>query len=115
MENHTTVTINYGLRFDKFTAFTSARQLSPRLNAVWQALEDTVVHAGYSRYLSPPPFELVGNETVPKLANTTAAAAVTQADTPQAEQANYYDIGVQQKLSRELPWESTRITSSRTI
>jgi outer membrane receptor for ferrienterochelin and colicins len=97
-----TVTVNYGLRFDKFTAFTSARQFSPRLNVVWQALQDTVVHAGYSRYLSPPPFELVGNETVAKFANTTAAAAVTQADTPQAEQANYYDIGVQQKFSRRI-------------
>jgi outer membrane receptor protein involved in Fe transport len=42
---------------------------------------------------------LVGNETVAKFANTTAAAAVAQADTPQPEQANYYDIGVQQKLS----------------
>jgi hypothetical protein len=52
--------------------------------------------------LSPPPFELVGNETVAKFANTTAAPSVTQADTPQAEQANYYDIGVQQRLSRRI-------------
>src|SRR3984885_5278964 len=37
------VTINYGLRFDTFTAYTSAHQLSPRLNVVWQALDDTVV------------------------------------------------------------------------
>jgi TonB-dependent receptor-like protein len=94
------VTVNYGLRFDKFTAFTSGQQLSPRLNVVWQALDDTVVHAGYSRYFSPPPFELVGGETVAKFANTTGAAAVTQANTPQAEQGNYYDIGLQQKLSR---------------
>jgi outer membrane receptor for ferrienterochelin and colicins len=96
------VTLNYGLRFDKFNAFTAAHQVSPRVNVVWQALEDTVVHAGYSRYLSPPPFELVGTETVGKFANTTAAAAVTQADTPKAEQANYYDIGLQQKISSAL-------------
>jgi outer membrane receptor for ferrienterochelin and colicins len=96
------VTVNYGLRFDYFTAYTSAHQVSPRLNVVWQALDDTVVHAGYSRYLSPPPFELVGNETVTKFANTTAAPAVTQADTPQAEQANYYDIGVQQRVTRRI-------------
>jgi outer membrane receptor for ferrienterochelin and colicins len=96
------VTLNYGLRFDSFTAFTSARQLSPRLNAVWQALDDTVVHAGYSRYLSPPPFELVGNKAVAQFANTTAAAPVSEADTPQAEQANYYDVGVQQKFSPRL-------------
>ena len=94
------VTLNYGLRFDKFTAYASGHQLSPRVNLVWQALPDTVVHGGYARYLSPPPFELVGNETVAKFANTTAAAQAARADTPQAEQANYYDLGVQQKLAR---------------
>ena len=96
------VTVNYGLRFDKFNAFASAHQVSPRVNVVWQALPDTIVHGGYARYLSPPPFELVGNETVNKFANTTADAAVTQADTPQAEQANYYDLGVQQKIARRI-------------
>ncbi len=96
------LTLNYGLRFDRFTAFTSGHQVSPRLNLVWQALEDTVVHAGYSRYLSPPPFELVGNETVAKFLGTTASPLVTQADLPQPERANYYDIGVQQKVSRRL-------------
>jgi outer membrane receptor for ferrienterochelin and colicins len=94
------VTLNYGLRFDKFNAYASGHQVSPRVNLVWQALPDTVVHGGYARYLSPPPFELVGDETVGKFANTTAASATTQADTPQAEQANYYDLGVQQKLAR---------------
>ena len=95
-----TVTVNYGLRFDKFTAFASGHQVSPRVNVVWQALADTTVHAGYSRYLSPPPFELVGTETVSKFVNTTAGAEVLQADTPLPEQANYYDIGVQQKIDR---------------
>jgi len=94
------LTFNYGLRFDKFTAYTAAHQVSPRFNAVWQALDDTTVHVGYSRYLSPPPFELVGNETVSKFANTTNAPAVTLADAPLAEQANYYDIGVQQKITQ---------------
>jgi outer membrane receptor protein involved in Fe transport len=94
-----TLTVNYGLRFDKFTAFTSGHQVSPRVNVVWQALDDTTVHAGYSRYLSPPPFELVGNETLSKFVNTTAAPLVRQADSPLPEQANYYDVGVQQKIS----------------
>jgi outer membrane receptor for ferrienterochelin and colicins len=94
------VTVNYGLRFDKFTAFTGAHQVSPRVNIVWQALPGTIVHGGYARYLSPPPFELVGNETVAKFVNTTAAPAISVADTPKAEQANYYDIGVQQKIAQ---------------
>ena len=92
-------TVNYGLRFDRFTAFTSDSQLSPRLNIVWQVLENTTIHAGYSRYMSPPPFELVGGESVAKFVNTTAAPEVTQADTPQAEKANYFDFGIHQKLS----------------
>ena len=96
------VTLNYGLRFDKFNAFASGHQVSPRINGVWQALTDTVVHAGYSRYFSPPPFELVGGETITKFLNTTAAPSVTTSSTPQAEQANYYDIGVQQKVGRRI-------------
>jgi hypothetical protein len=93
------LTFNYGLRFDKFTAYTAAHQVSPRFNAVWQALDDTTVHIGYSRYLSPPPFEVVGSETISKFLNTTAAPAVTVANSPLAEQANYYDVGVQQKFT----------------
>ena len=97
-----TLTVNYGLRLDHFNAFASGSQVSPRLNIVWQPLPDTTVHGGYSRYLSPPPFELVGGATIAKFANTTAAPEVTQNDTPQAEKAHYFDLGVQQKLSPSL-------------
>jgi outer membrane receptor protein involved in Fe transport len=96
------LTVNYGLRFDTFSAYTSATQLSPRLNAVWKAAPGTTVHAGYARYLSPPPFELVGSETIAKFANTTAAPEVTLADTPRAERANYTDIGVLQAVNQQL-------------
>ena len=96
------LTLNYGLRFDHFAAFAHGSQLSPRLNAVWQALPDTTVHAGYSRYFSPPPFELVGGETVAKFLGTTAAPPSTRADTPQAERADYFDVGAQQKLGPAL-------------
>jgi outer membrane receptor for ferrienterochelin and colicins len=95
-------TVNYGLRYDWLTAFVNATQLSPRLNAVWQIGPSTTAHAGYARYLSPPPFELVGEETISKFANTTAAPAVTLADPPQAERANYYDVGMLQKFPHNL-------------
>ena len=97
-----TLTVNYGVRFDHFNAFTSASQLSPRINFVWQAAENTTVHAGYSRFFSPPPFELVGNTTIAKFANTTFAPAITTADPVKAERSNYYDLGLEQKLSEEL-------------
>jgi outer membrane receptor for ferrienterochelin and colicins len=96
------LTVNYGLRFDRFTAYTSASQASPRLNVVWMVLPATTVHAGYSRYLSPPPFELVGGETISKFTNTTSPPLATGASLPLPERANYYDLGVQQKVSKEL-------------
>ncbi len=95
-------TINYGLRFDKFTAFSSDKQVSPRVNMVWQALTDTTVHAGYSRYMSPPPFELVGGKDIALFQNTTSPPATPQAASPLAEHANYYDLGVQQKVTPAL-------------
>jgi outer membrane receptor for ferrienterochelin and colicins len=93
-----TVTVNYGARFDRFNAFTSAHQVSPRVNIVWQALPDTTVHTGYSRYLSPPPFELVGGKDIALFQNTTSPPNSPVADPPSAEKANYYDLGVQQKI-----------------
>ena len=95
------LTLNYGLRFDKFTAYAGDKQLSPRFNAVWQLADNTTVHLGYSRYLSPPPFELVGNATVARFVNTTGAAASGTGSLPVAEKANYYDLGVQQKFNQQ--------------
>jgi outer membrane receptor for ferrienterochelin and colicins len=94
------VTINYGVRFDHYSAYSSGSQVSPRVNVVWQPLSGTTVHAGYSRYFTPPPFELIGSETFTKFAGTTALppGTVTEDTPPVAERADYYDIGVQQKL-----------------
>ena len=92
------LTVNYGGRFDLVDAFTHENQLSPRINLVWTPTDTTTVHAGYARYFTPPPFELVGGETVTKFANTSAAAAVTTDDVSRAEKANYFDLGVSQKL-----------------
>jgi outer membrane receptor for ferrienterochelin and colicins len=94
-------TVNYGVRFDHYTAFSSGKQTSPRINFVWQALENTTLHAGYSRFFSPPPFELVANTTILKFANTTGPAG-QPGDPVKAESSNYYDVGAQQKLSNEL-------------
>ena len=93
-------TVNYGLRYDHYSAYSSGGQLSPRLNAVWEFPTETTLHGGYSRYYTPPPFELIGSETFTKFAGTTAVppGTVTQDTAPIAERANYYDLGVQQKL-----------------
>jgi outer membrane receptor protein involved in Fe transport len=91
------LTVNYGLRYDAFSAFDAENQISPRVNVVWTPTDTTTIHAGYARYFSPPPFELVASPNIALLDNTTAAADHT-ASTPKAERADYYDIGMQQKL-----------------
>jgi outer membrane receptor protein involved in Fe transport len=96
------LTLNYGLRLDKFTAYTNASQASPRFNAVWQLLPATTLHAGYSRYLSPPPFELVGGKTVSKFLDTTSPPLSPGDTPPLPERADYFDLGVQQKLLSSL-------------
>jgi len=101
------LTLNYGLRYDAYKAYSSGDQLSPRVNAVWLPWQDTTIHVGYARYFSPPPFELIANETVQKFspppipgatAGTSATPAITDDTTPVAERANYFDIGAQQKI-----------------
>jgi outer membrane receptor protein involved in Fe transport len=92
------LTVNYGVRYDVFHAYDSEGQLSPRVNFVWMPLDGTTVHAGYARYFSPPPFELIATESVALFQNTTAAAPTLQNDTPKAERANYFDVGVQQQV-----------------
>jgi outer membrane receptor for ferrienterochelin and colicins len=96
----TPLTINYGLRYDHYSAYSSGGQLSPRINAVWEFPTDTTLHGGYSRYFTPPPFELIGAGTFTQFAYTTAVppGTVTKDTPPIAERANYYDLGVQQKL-----------------
>ena len=90
------VTINYGLRFDQVDEYTHENQISPRVNIVYKPWERTTLHAGYSRYFTPPPFELVSANTVGQFAGTSAATEVTQNSAVKAERDHYFDIGAEQ-------------------
>jgi outer membrane receptor for ferrienterochelin and colicins len=104
------LTVNYGLRFDQFNGFRDENQFSPRVNLVWLPTPSTTFHAGYARYFTPPPFELIANESVAKfvaptgnpLITSTAAPAVTTDTTPFAERAHYFDVGLEQKITPSL-------------
>jgi hypothetical protein len=93
-----TVTVNYGARFDLVNGYTQGSQLSPRVNAVWQATPTTTVHAGYASYFTPPPQELVSTEDLALFANTSAEPAVTQNSPIKNEKAQYLDTGVTQQV-----------------
>ena len=96
-----TLTLNYGLRFDVLNAYTHAEQASPRVNLVWKPDEDTALHAGYSRYFTPPALELISGENIKNFAYTTGyPAGYTPLQPPLdgpilPERSNYWDAGVQ--------------------
>ncbi|MBQ4854978.1 TonB-dependent receptor [Rhodanobacter sp. B2A1Ga4] len=91
-------TLNYGLRGDRYQLARTESQLSPRLGLVWQATGSTTVHAGYSRYFTPPATEMIASSNIAKFNGTTNAVADTGNNTPLAERSDYFDAGISQNL-----------------
>lgn len=93
-----TLLANYGVRFDQMVANVDANQLSPRLAFVYKPMSSTTLHAGYARYFTPPPQELVSNADISAFSQTTNAAEVMQNDPVKPESSHNFDVGVSQKL-----------------
>ncbi|KAA1005336.1 TonB-dependent receptor [Paraburkholderia panacisoli] len=91
--------INYGLRYDKMSEVVDASQLSPRIGVVYKATPSTALHAGYARYFTPPPLELIAPTTVAQFNNTTNQAASPQNSPVQPERSHYFDVGVTQRVT----------------
>ncbi|WP_036139302.1 TonB-dependent receptor [Luteibacter sp. 9135] len=94
-------TVNYGVRADKYNAFKPESQLSPRLGVVYQPVDGTTIHAGYSRYFTPPASESISPTSIAKFVGTTNALPDNGNDTPLAERSSYYDVGISQKLGTQ--------------
>ncbi|MBV1776526.1 TonB-dependent receptor [Burkholderiaceae bacterium DAT-1] len=88
------LTINYGLRFDRVSAFIQEQQLSPRLNAAWKFSDSTSIHAGYARYFTPPAQQLAAQSSIDKFVGTSNAPEAPHSDQVKAERTHYYDIGI---------------------
>ncbi|NYE59562.1 outer membrane receptor protein involved in Fe transport [Duganella sp. 1224] len=96
------LTVNYGVRFDKVDAFVNEQQWSPRINVAYQLAKGTALHAGYSRYFTPPPQELAAQSSIDKYAGTSNAPEVPVSDNVKSERTNYYDIGISHQLTSAL-------------
>lgn len=96
------LTINYGVRFDKVDAFVNEQQWSPRINVAYQLAKGTALHAGYSRYFTPPPQELAAQSSIDKYAGTSNAPEVAISDNVKSERTNYYDVGISHQFSGAL-------------
>jgi len=99
------LTVNYGGRFDAVSQFVVGSQISPRLNSVWQATPTTILHAGYARLFTPPPFQEGPAENLSQLNDFNGTGLTTSGATPSTvnsplkiERANLFDVGATQNL-----------------
>lgn len=96
------LTMNYGLRADKSEAYLTQGQVSPRLGFVYQWSDSTTLHAGYARYFTPPPTELISPTDIAKFVGTTNALPTNVNAETLAERSNYFDAGISQKINDNL-------------
>lgn len=94
--------VNYGLRFDLTEGFNRTNELSPRLGLVYTLTPQTILHAGYSRYFTPPSTELISLTSIEKFQGTTNAVSTQTNTSVVAERAHYFDVGVLQQLTPAL-------------
>ncbi|KLD62997.1 TonB-dependent receptor [Dyella japonica] len=95
-------TVNYGLRGDRYELFRTESQLSPRLGVVYQATDSTTIHAGYSRYFTPPATEVIDDSNIARFNGTTNQLPSGGNNLPLSERSNYYDLGIQQQVGSTL-------------
>jgi outer membrane receptor protein involved in Fe transport len=96
------LTMNYGMRFDKVSAFIHEQQWSPRVNLAYKLSDATALHAGYSRYFTPPPQELAAQSSIDLYANTSNAPEIPSSDPVKAERTSYYDVGISHQVNPAL-------------
>jgi len=95
------LSVDIGLRGDDLTGYTHAQQLSPRLNFSFRPNLESVLHAGFARYLQVPSFLGIAPTTQSAFAGTTAAGP-PGATLPLAEDDYEYDVGGVVKASERL-------------
>jgi len=92
------LTVNYGLRADKVDAYVNEGQLSPRFGLVYQATDTTTLHAGYARYFTPPPAELIAPTDIALFQGTTNALPTDVNAETRSERSHYFDAGISRKI-----------------
>ena len=94
--------LNYGARFDKVNTVVEESQLSPRIGLVYDISTQTHLHAGYSRYFTPPPTEKIDATSINLFLGTTNALPSDANTSVKSERSNYYDIGLTHQLTPAL-------------
>ena len=95
------LTANYGVRADLWEAYITESQISPRVNFVYIPQQPTTLHAGYGRYFTPPPLELIQAVDIAKFNNTTNGVnpSLPAATAVKSERYHSFDAGVNQDIT----------------
>jgi len=94
------LTINYGARFDYYTAYVTETQIEPRLGAIYDLTPQTKLHAGYARNFTPPDTQFIAPADIQKFQNTTGQLPTSQSSNVVPEKDNYFDAGVVQEIEK---------------
>jgi outer membrane receptor protein involved in Fe transport len=92
------LTLNTGVRFDQISQFVSANQVSPRVVLVYKPFVGTSLHAGVSRYFTPPMQAQATPNNLALFRNTVQQPAISREDPVRPERATYFDVGLDQQL-----------------
>lgn len=96
------LSVNFGARFDLSDAFVRATQFSPRFAVVYKLPTKTTLHAGYARYFTPPPTEVVTDVDIAKFKGTTGQPPTLFNNLPAPDRSHYFDAGVTQQIGSSL-------------
>ncbi|HTA65985.1 MAG TPA: TonB-dependent receptor [Xanthomonadaceae bacterium] len=96
------LTMNYGVRADESEAYLNQGQVSPRVGFVYDASDSTTLHAGYARYFTPPPSELISPTDIALFQGTTNQLPTDVNAETLAERSNSFDAGISQKVGDHL-------------
>jgi hypothetical protein len=95
--------MDVGARYDHFQLGRTAVQLSPRIGLAYHVgRTNTVIHAAYNRFFSPPPIEysllasFIGHNAIDPSQRVGDVRAYTQ---------NYFEVGLAQELQRKISLE----------
>jgi hypothetical protein len=90
------LTVDFGLRYDRFDLVDSNQQASPRVGLAYHIIgTKSVLHAAYNRFFSPPPIEYsllasyIGNNAIDPAQRVGNVRPYTQ---------NYYEVGWAQEV-----------------
>jgi len=95
------VRANFGLRRDGLTGFTRGRQIDPTVNVAIGVATDTVMHAGFARYMQIPSFQGISPTAPASFAGTTGAGPAG-VSTPLTEDDYEWDLGAIHRFNERL-------------